>query len=374
MNHPVTIGASWPCSSWCIWRAIAVLAICFLLPHGNMSQTRAMEPGRAVDEAASETETADSSSSLLLRTRVEIPSSIDQSPQPSYIITPADYADSTDQRPLLVSLHSWSADVEQRNVPLEQLAARRGWLLVAPHFRGVNNHPDACGSPLAQQDILDAVDWAVENYRVDETRIYLTGSSGGGHMTLLMAGRHPDRWSAASAWVPISDLAAWHASHADGNYGRMMRNCCGGPPGESDEVDRQYRERSPLTYLAGVGDLPVDIAAGIHDGHDGSVSIDHSLRAFNRIAASREMEEIGEDEIAQLLRPQGRLEHPRPSDQVHDESFGREIHLRRTAGNSRVTIFEGGHEGIARAAVEWLATHSRPTASRRESTGDTREK
>lgn len=187
-------------------------------------------------------------------------------------------------------------------------------------------------------------------------------------MTLLMAARHPHRWSAASAWVPISDLAAWHARHVDGNYGQMMRNCCGGPPGESDEVDRQYRERSPQTYLSEVGDLPVDIAAGIHDGHDGSVPIDHSLRAFNLIAASREMEEISEEEIAQLLRPQGRLEAPRPSDQVEDESFGRDIHLRRTAGNARVTIFEGGHEGIARAAVEWLATHTRATTSRRDNT------
>jgi hypothetical protein len=42
-----------------------------------------------------------------------------------------------------------------------------------------------------------------------------------------------------------------------------------------------------------------------------------------------------------------------------DESYGRGIHLRRMAGRSRVTIFEGGHEGIPEAAVAWLALHAR---------------
>jgi pimeloyl-ACP methyl ester carboxylesterase len=295
------------------------------------------------------------------RVRVEIPSSLDGTLQPSYVMWSATSAESPERRPLLVTLHSWSADLEQRNLPLERLALERDWLVLAPNFRGVNNHPEACGSPLAQQDILDAVAWMQKNYPVDPARIYLTGSSGGGHMTLLMAGRYPQRWSAVSAWVPITDLAAWHERHADGGYGEMLRNCCGGPPGDSAEVDRQYRERSPQTHLARVGDLPVDIAAGIHDGHEGSVPIDHSLLAFNIIATSRKGETISPAEISQLLEPQGRLTNPRPSDQVEDETFGRAIYLRRQVGNARVTIFEGGHEGIARAAVEWLAPQVRAT-------------
>jgi pimeloyl-ACP methyl ester carboxylesterase len=325
-----------------------------LAMEGGVSERRGAEMGPVVEES-----TADGV--RWTRTQVRIPSSLDGSLQPSYLLVPKESAAGREGRPLLVSLHSWSGDVEQRNVPLEQLAARRGWLTWVPHFRGSNNHPEACGSRIAQQDILDGVDWVLKNHDVDTSRIYLTGSSGGGHMTLLMAGRYPDRWSAASAWVPITDLSAWHQRHAAGTYGEMMRLCCGGPPGESWQVDREYRERSPMTHLAGTKGLPVDIAAGIRDGHDGSVPIDHSLYAFNVLAAVWRVDGISQLEIDQLLRPAGKLEEPRESDLVEDESFGRAIYLRRYAGPSRVTIFEGGHEGLAEAAVAWLEGHQRPT-------------
>jgi len=261
---------------------------------------------------------------------------------------------------LLVLLHTWSGNVEQRSEQheeLEQLAQQRNWITLFPHFRGPNQDPDACGSIKAQQDILDAVAWAKRHYPVDERRIYLTGISGGGHMTMLMVGRHPDVWAAASAWVGISDLASWHARHADGRYGEMVRLSCGGAPGEGTEIDRQYRERSPLTYLHRADRAPLDLAAGIHDGHKGSVPIRHSLDAFNVIATAAAATTISEQEITQLSQPNGRLVLPQPGDQVDDPAFGRAIYLRRTAGKARVTIFEGGHEGIPTAIIDWLSRH-----------------
>ena len=215
---------------------------------------------------------------------------------------------------------------------------------------------DACGSPKAQQDILDAVEWAKNKYNIDAQRIYLTGSSGGGHMTMLMAGRHPQVWAAASAWVGISDLAAWHERHAGSRYGRMMRAACGGKPGDKPEVDEQYRSRSPLTHLHRAVDVPIDLAAGVHDGHKGSVPIRHTLEAFNVIARAADATPISEAEIDQLSRKDGRLDRPQDSDQATDPSFGREIYLRRTAAKARVTIFEGGHEGIATAAIALAET------------------
>ena len=64
---------------------------------------------------------------------------------------------------------------------------------------------------------------------------------------------------------------------------------------------------------------------------------------------------VSEEEILQLSRPDGRLDDPKPGDNVEDAAFGRTIYLRRTAGKARVTIFEGGHEGIAPAALDWLS-------------------
>ena len=291
------------------------------------------------------------------RRKVSIRSTADGSDQPCYVILPAGFAPNGPPVPLVVSLHTWSGDVEQRNSALEKLADQKGWIYLFPHFRGPNQHPDACGSDKAQQDILDAVAWAKENYPLDPRRIYLTGASGGGYMTLLMVGRHPEIWSAASAWVGISDLAAWHARHAQDRYGAMLRKCCGGAPGDSADVDRQYRERSPLTHLHRAKDVPLDISAGVHDGHKGSVPIRHSLDAFNVIARAAGTALIGEQEIEQLSRVDGRLVQPQPGDEGEDPTFGRNFYLRRTAGPVRVTIFEGGHEDIATATVAWLEGH-----------------
>jgi poly(3-hydroxybutyrate) depolymerase len=201
------------------------------------------------------------------------------------------------------------------------------------------------GSELAQQDILDAVAWVRERYSVDERRIFLTGRSGGGHMTMLMVGRFPGLWAAAVAWVGISDLAAWHETHKDGRYGGMIRQSVGGAPGDSDAIDAELRARSPITHLANAADVAIEIAAGRHDGHTGSVPIRHSLNAFNVIARAAGGDTITSSEIEQMSRSDGHLESPRASDRVSDASFGKEIFLRRHAGRARVTIFEGGHTG-----------------------------
>ena len=293
------------------------------------------------------------------RTKVSVSSSVDGSKQPAYVLLPDGFDPAGEAVPLLVSLHTWSGNLEQRNEPLEKLADERGWVYLFPNFRGRNDNPAACGSEVAQQDILDAVAWAKEYYPIDTRRIYLTGVSGGGHMTMLMVGRHPDVWAAASAWVGISDLAAWHKKHAGTNYGDMMEAACGGAPGSSDAADEQYRKRSPLTYLHRAAKVPLDIAAGVHDGYSGSVPTRHSLEAFNVIAMAAKVKPISAAEIEQISRPDGRLAKPLASDQVEDAAFARAIHLRRTAGPARVTIFEGGHEGIATAAIEWLARHSK---------------
>lgn len=290
---------------------------------------------------------------------LSVTSSIDQTAQPSYLKLPEDYGDDNLSRPLVVSLHSWSADFNQRNAAMEMLCNERGWLILFPNFRGPNNRPEACGSSLAQQDILDAFQWTQQHYRVDRQRVYLTGNSGGGHMTMLMAGRHPQVWTAASAWVGISDLAAWHERHRDTQYGEMIRKVCEGEPGDSESVDAQYRDRSPLTHLHLAASLPLDIAAGVHDGHKGSVPVRHSLDAFNVIAKANRVAVITEEEISQISLPEGRLQNPLPSDLITDDALGREIYLRRHAAQSRVTIFEGGHEGIAAAAIDWFEKHPR---------------
>jgi dipeptidyl aminopeptidase/acylaminoacyl peptidase len=164
----------------------------------------------------------------------------------------------TKRYPALVLLHTWSHDLEERFPTAEAESDARGWLLVQPNFRGRNDRPEACGSPLAQQDVLDAVEWVKGHYPVDDTRIYLLGFSGGAFMTLLMVSRHPEPWAAASAWGGISDVTQWYREHGGDDYGRMLRACLGGNPLESATSAAEASARSPLTYLSASLQVPLD--------------------------------------------------------------------------------------------------------------------
>lgn len=293
--------------------------------------------------------------------QAEITSSLDQSVQPVRCFAPETPESPI---PLLVVLHTWSGDYRQTGfieICLQE-CVRRGWALVHPQFRGPNVRPEAGGSDLAVQDVLDAVDWMGEQTRIDPRRVYLVGASGGGHMTLQMVGRHPDRWAAASAWVPISDLSAWHAESIarKQRYAADVEKLCGGAPGLSDEVDAEYRKRSPLTWLPNARGVPVDLEAGIHDGHTGSVPVSHSLNAFNVLAAANGKPELqfSDAEIQAIVRNRRvpaelAFAGQTPAVRTH------QILLQRSAGPARVTLFEGGHEGDMAAAVDWLAGFAR---------------
>lgn len=291
--------------------------------------------------------------------RIEVSSTKDGQTQPCLLVS----APSSSKRPLLVALHPWSHGVDTFNAMTnwEQAARKRGWHYLQPHFRGPNRTPQACASELARQDVLDAVDYVVAHWSVDTHRIYLAGCSGGGHMALVMAARAHERWAAVSAWCPITDLAAWHAeSQRLGRaYHRDLEAVCGGAPSASLEVDEQYRQRSSLPYLSSARGLPIDIYTGIHDGHTGSVPIHHAIDAFNVIAHANGNRLVSDADIATLS-----LEQPLNTPAEQDETLGRHIFLRRNSGATRITVFEGGHEGdaLADAACRWLARHKRPAA------------
>ncbi|MCP4508136.1 MAG: prolyl oligopeptidase family serine peptidase, partial [Fuerstiella sp.] len=293
-------------------------------------------------------------------TEVNIFSTLDGESQPVLYWAP----DSATQQPtvLFVFLHSWSSDYKQDNSKWQREAVKRGWIYLHANFRGANRSPKACGSRYARQDILDAMDFAGRTFNVDQSRVYLAGVSGGGHMSMLMAGHHPDRFSAVSAWVGISDLSAWYRFHVkDGvpqRYAQMILKSFGQPPGTDAATDAEYRDRSPLFHMHQVGDLPVDIHAGVNDGHTGSVPVRHSLQAFNEIARAHGSGLVTAAEM-EMLWMDRQLTNPGPSDTAEDSSYGRKIFLRRTSRQSRVTIFDGGHESLTVPACDWLAKHRR---------------
>lgn len=258
-------------------------------------------------------------------------------------------------RPLLVGLHTWSGDYRQKtSIAYAQWCIEKDWVFIHPNFRGPNKSPEATGSELVVKDILSAVDYARDNAKVDPNRIYLVGASGGGYTALLMAGRASHIWAGVSAWVPISDLRAWYfeCKEAGRRYAGDIVKSCGGVPDANTAVDREYKSRSPITYLRNAVGLPLDINAGINDGHTGSVPVSHSLRAFNLAAAAEDR--ISEEDIRFFTEKAEVPAHLKA--ELSDPAYGKKAPLfRRSSGKARVTIFDGGHEIICEAALSWLA-------------------
>lgn len=262
---------------------------------------------------------------------------------------------------LLVALHPWSADYRSGTdgPAYAKECIRRGWAMVHPNFRGPNNRPEAVGSELVVQDILSSVEFAKQQANIDPERIYLVGVSGGGYAALLLAGRSPETWTAVSAWVPIADLSVWHQEsryETKRVYWRHLEAACGGPPGASEEVDQQYKLRSAVTWLPEAKEVPIDINAGIHDGHSGSVPVSHSLWAFNCLA--KNSAQFPED-VVKSIRKSAKI--PKTMRFTgNDEAFGsKEVLMRRKSGNARITIFDGGHEIVVPAAFAWFDLHPR---------------
>jgi len=283
--------------------------------------------------------------------RLEVKSTVDGSSQPSDFVP----AEGTEPRPMLVFLHSWSNGLDVFDyAPWPELCKKRNWHLLMPDFRGANDNPQACGSKAARQDVLDAVDAVCKKYPVDEQRIYLAGTSGGGHMAMVMAAEAPERWRAVSAWVGISDLAAWHAESKAANrkYWKGIEGIVGGAPGSSPAVDRELHYRSPVHHIASAKDLALDLNAGVNDGYTGSVPIHHTLDVFNVIAKARGVQGIGPEAMRQLSERQ--LEAFADTEETVCD---RKIYLRRHVGPCRVTIFEGGHEQLPEAAMAWFDEH-----------------
>lgn len=212
---------------------------------------------------------------------IKIKSSLDGTFQPNIIIVSS--YNIKNSGPLLVALHSWQGDYKQLMQPIEKQVEKRKWVALLPNFRGPNisNNPDckkACGSIYAQKDIIDAIKYVFSCYKIDKQRVYLIGGSGGGYMSLMMAAKYPDIWSAVSIWASISDLKKWWEENKD--YRIHIEACLGGPPGNSPEIDKEYYERSPINFITSAKDVWIDIH---HGNNDMVVPYHHSEDVYKKL-------------------------------------------------------------------------------------------
>jgi pimeloyl-ACP methyl ester carboxylesterase len=264
-------------------------------------------------------------------------------------------------RPLLVILHSSSSEYQQHaGIPYAMFADENGWAVIAPQFRGVNDHPEALGSDLAVQDVVDAIDFAVAQGGVDANRVYTVGYSGGGTMSLLLAGRHPDKVTAVAAWGPPSDLIAFYVQSAQAgrHYAPDIEAACGGDPTAADsEAQASCLQRSPVTYLNTAREEGVPVFMG-HGLHDSLLSPSHSAVAFNQLAdPADQLSPEHMDQIAQGILPED-LPEPISTESYFGDGDPAPVLARQSAAVWLV-IFDADHEMVYQPTMRWFATDPR---------------
>lgn len=305
---------------------------------------------------------------------IQYKSAADDSMQPALFWAPKNATASTSGDdtqakggvPLLVALHTWSSNFQQAGS--ETVYARwcqaAGWAFVHPNFRGSNTqgNPEAMGSELAVEDIASAVEYAKSVANIDVDRVYCVGVSGGGHASLMMAARKPKIWAGVSAWCGISDIAAWHRQ-CNGSkfetYAKHIELTLGGPPDTKDR-EQDARSRSPISWLKADADLPtLDINHGINDGRAGSVPFSHSLNAWNACVAQTQrfppamIDAFYKNQAVPDAFTSKNLAQASPL-------FGKNTPVFQTTSDGvRLTIFQGGHEIVHNAALNWLAAQRR---------------
>jgi predicted esterase len=283
---------------------------------------------------------------------VSIKSTADETMQPAIFYD----SGSKRSKPLLLVLHSWSADYQQQfSIPYGMWAVRNDWVFIHPDYRGEYTNPDATASEKAIRDILDALEYARRHADIDPNRIYIAGFSGGGMTTLIMVGRYPEIWAGAVAWVPVYDLTAWYRTTRESShdYSEHIANSCGGPPHPGSEAEKECLKRSPVSYLknaAGKG-VPVYIGTGIRDPF---VPPSHAIRAFNDLADPKDR--ISEQDIEfisthQALPP---LLSGTYTDPLYDDA-DIELVFERKSVDVTLKIFDGKHDVIYNAGLVWLS-------------------
>lgn len=96
-----------------------------------------------------------------------------------------------------------------------QFLAWRGYAVLQPNYRGSSGYGTAFAEKgegqwgLAMQDDLDdAVDWAVAQGIADAGRVCIAGASYGGYAAMRAAQRNGDKYRCAISYAGVSDLAA----------------------------------------------------------------------------------------------------------------------------------------------------------------------
>jgi dipeptidyl aminopeptidase/acylaminoacyl peptidase len=250
-----------------------------------------------------------------VRPQLAVYPSFDGTPIATFVYLPAN-AERTRSHPAIVYPHGGpTAQFTNGWVPQVQFLTSRGFVVIAPNFRGstgfgrafrLANKRDLGGGDL--QDVVAAAEWLTRSGYVDPERVAVMGASYGGYLTLMALAKFPTLWAAGVAIVPFANWFTEY-EHEDAVLQAYDRSMMGDPVEDAalwrdrSPIFFVDRIRAPLLLLAGANDIrcppeetqqiveAVSAAGGVaeakiyeREGH-GFARRENEIDAFRRIAA-----------------------------------------------------------------------------------------
>ena len=161
-----------------------------------------------------------------------------------------------------------------------QFLASRGYAVIEPEFRGSTGYGDRLyragfkqWGQAMQDDVADALQWAVGQGWVDPQRVCIAGASYGGYATLMGLVRHPELYRCGVAWVGVTEprlMFEWSWVSDINNESRQFAypQLIGDPVADSamltanSPLAQAARIRTPLLLAYGQQDARVPIEHG----------------------------------------------------------------------------------------------------------------
>jgi dipeptidyl aminopeptidase/acylaminoacyl peptidase len=192
--------------------------------------------------------------------------------------------------------------------PLMVHMASRGWVVLAPNYRGSTGYgriwQEASRFDFGGVDTDDVVAGAYYLQReglADPKRIAVTGRSHGGYLTASCLTRYPDLWAAGSAFVPFLN---WFTNHTEIRPDLQQWDIENfGDPVENHDL---WLERSPSFFLERIR-VPLQLICGRHDAR---CPISDSIQAYEALKKMGKEAELAiyEDEGHAFLKMENILD------------------------------------------------------------------
>jgi dipeptidyl aminopeptidase/acylaminoacyl peptidase len=204
----------------------------------------------------------------------------------SYVTLPNDSTDKAPQ-PMVLVVHGgpWARDAFGFN-SVHQWLANRGYAVLSVNFRSSTgfgkafvNAGDREWGRRMDDDLLDAVAWAIDQKIADPRKIAIMGGSYGGYATLVGLTRNPETYACGIDIVGPSNLETLIRTIPP--YWEAIRSLFLKAIGDPDTEDglSLLRERSPL-FQAGRIAKPLLIAQGANDPRVKQAEADQMVKAL----------------------------------------------------------------------------------------------